>query len=673
MMKKINRFYIWAVTLNTVLFLMTSTMPAASQQQVKGAYGGSNGIFVYLKDVLPTGSDNVAYCSIERRDAGNEWSSIDVSKKPSGESDFLKRLKTAMVNMPYDVSFIEKKGPQIWKKYEESQDSLRMWFGMLPVQEALGIVYHDMTAKPQVKYEYKIQQFDRNDKLLKTLYYLPAEYPGEKSKWEVLYRNYTTIKGQITVTWGAPGAKLPPFVKVFRQERLGGEWIPASSTIFSSTTKDSIFVAATDVSVTPNAVYRYKLVPMDLFGNPGTETETDLVAAYNFSMEAPVIQELKAVSSSNAMGIDVAWLISRNDLVNSIRIYRSIDYDKDYIQIAEVQSTVSVFTDHAVIPNKKYYYQIRLTGPMGELSVPSARVFGVSDDKTKPLPPMIVKTTGTKTGIMLTIKVGESNLSGVRIFRRSDKEKELSEVSGLLPVNDRTIIWEDTTNISGTRFYGYAAKSENASHFQGDFSDTVYAKSAKPVTAPKVMGLTVEYNDTYNQLYWINMNFGDNRVAGYIVYRKELPSGVMKQLTDTIISGEVNSYADGSITGRKSYAYCVVLVDEFGNKSAQCEPVTVKPPVIPVRPPVSVTGNSEDTFIRISWGAVQSPTLKEYKVYRYIRGAKPVMVATVPAVQLPEFTDKNISKGQLYFYYVTTVDQDGRQSNPSKEINVRKD
>jgi uncharacterized protein len=672
MMKKINKSYIRTVTFTSVLLMVISTLPAASQQQVKGAYGGSNGIFIYLKDVTPTSSDNIAYCSIERRDVNSEWKTVDVSKKPSGESDFLKRLKTAIVNLSYDVSFVEKKGPQIWKKYEESQDSLRMWFGMLPVQEALGIVYHDMTAKPQVKYEYKIQQFDRNDKLLQTLYYLPAEYPGKRSKWEVPYRNYKTLKGQITVTWGAPGAKLPPFVKVFRQERHAGEWAPVSSVIFSSTSKDSIFITAMDVSVTQNAVYRYKLVPMDLFGNPGTETETDPIAAYNFSMEAPVVQELKAVNSVNAMGIDVTWLISRNDLVNSIRIFRSIDYDKDYIQIAEVPSTVSVFTDQAVVPNKKYYYQIKLTGPMGELSTPSARVFGVSDDTSKPLPPMIVKATGTKNGILLTIKVGESNLSGVRIFRKSDKEKELIEVSSLLPVKDRTVIWEDTSNISGIRFYGYAAKAENASHLQGDFSDTVFSRSAKPSKVPAVMGLTAEFNETYNQLYWINMKFGDNRVAGYIIYRKELPKGEMKQLTDTLISGEVNSYADRTINERKSYAYSVVLVDEFGNKSAQCDPVSVKPPITPVRPPVSVTGNSDDTFIIISWGAVQSPTLKEYKVYRYIRGTKPVVVATVPVGQLTEFTDKNVSKSQLYFYYVTTIDQDGRQSNPSNEINVRK-
>jgi fibronectin type 3 domain-containing protein len=678
-MKKLNNPYIMTAIMRIIFLLFTISImctPAISQQtQVKGAYGGAKGIFIYLKALTPGTPDNIAYCSIERKEAGTgEWQSVDASKMPLNESDFLKHLKTAIVNMPYDVSFLEKSGPQIWKKLQnsKSRDSLNFWFGMLPVQEALGVVYHDITAKPEVKYEYKVQQFDANGKSLKTIYSLPAKYPGEKSKWDVPYRSYSALSKQVTVTWGAPGAKLPPFVKVYRQNKNGGEWIPASSNIYSRTTKDSIIISATDAAVTPEAVYRYKLVPMDIFGNPGKERESDVVAVYNFSMEAPVIEELKAGNPDNTMGIAISWLISRNDLVNSIRIFRSTDYDKGYKFLTEVAPTVSIYTDQSVEPNTKYFYQIKLTGPMGELSVPSSRVFGISDDKSKPEPPMIVNAVGTKSGISLKISTTENNLSGIRVYRKNDKEKNLVPVSGLLPVKNNTITWEDTANISSIRFYGYAAKAENASHLQGDFSDTVYARSVKPYKVPTVMGLKGEYYETYNQLYWLNMNYGDNHVAGYIVYRKELPKGESKQINDTLVSENVNSYTDRSIAQHKSYAYSVVLVDEFGNKSAQCDPVTVNPPVIHVRPPATIAGNSEKSMIRISWGTVKSATLKEYKVYRYIRGTKPAVAGTVPAGGLTEFIDSKVIKGQLYFYYVTTIDLDSRQSNPSAEIGVRK-
>ena len=237
MMKKLNISYIMTASLKIalLLFIITATFtPAISQQaQVKGAYGGSNGIFVYLKAVTTINSDNIAYCSIDRKETGtNEWKAVEISRKPSDESDFTKRIKAAIVKMPYDVSFIEKRVSQIWKKYEESKskDTLGMWFGMLPVQEALGVVYNDISAKPEVKYEYRVQQFDKNDQLLKTLYYLPARYPGEKSKWKVPYRSYSALEKQVTVTWGAQGTKLPPFSKVYRQEKSGEEWNPIFAT-----------------------------------------------------------------------------------------------------------------------------------------------------------------------------------------------------------------------------------------------------------------------------------------------------------------------------------------------------------------------------------------------------------------------------------------------------------
>lgn len=664
-------------TVCLLLALIISGKTAMSQnEQVKGAYGGGNGIFVYLKALTTISSDKTSYCAIERREAGKgEWKSVAISRTPANESDFIKNLKTAIANMPYDASFILRKGPQIWKIYKkaESQDSLKMWFAMLPVQEALGVLYHDITVKPGISYEYKIQQFDVNDKSLSILYYLPARYPGEKSKWSIPYRSYTVLTKQATVVWGTGGAKLPPYTRVLRQDRNGSEWIPITPLINNTSVKDSVFISATDTTVTSGGIYRYKLVPMDIFGNPGTETESDIVAVYNFETQAPVIQELKAGNPEGIPGIQVSWLIHRNDLVNSIVIYRSDDYDKGYEQIADVPAVASSYIDQTVEPNLKYYYQIRLTGPMGELSAPSSRIFGISDDRSKPLPPMIVSAKGTTKGILLTIKVTESNLSGVRIYRNNQDNKNLIPVSDLIAAKDLTVVWEDTTNISPVRFYGYAARSENASHFQGDFSDTVYSRSAKSVITPEVIGLTADYHENYNQLYWTDMQFIEAPVEGYLVYRKEMPTGAFSQINDTIVPADVNSYTDRSIALGKSYSYSIVLVDGFGNRSNQCNPVVVNPPVIPVRPPSNISGNAEAEFIKISWGTVQSPTIKEYKLYRYVRGTKPVVIGTIPAKEPQEFLDKNVTKGQLYFYYIITVESDGRQSNPSKEINVRKD
>lgn len=662
------------LVLLVLTLIISGGMVFSQQTQVKGAYGGTNGIFVYLKALVPETKDKVAYCVVERRESSSgEWKTVTTCKKPVNETEFSKQLKNAVGNMPYDASFLLKKSKLIWKKYQgsDSQDSLRLWFTMLPVQEALGIVFHDLTVKAGISYEYRILQFDDNDNTITTLLYLPAKYPGEKSKWNVPYRSYSVMSDQVTVTWSMGGTKMPPYSRVYRQERNGSNWLPVSPVIYSTSLKDSVFISATDTLVTPGAIYRYKLVPMDIFGNPGTGSESDMVAVYDFRLQAPVIEDLKSSNPDSLQGILLSWSISRNDLVNSVFIYRSIDYDKDYTKIAEVPSTASGYTDQTIEPGIKYYYQIRLTGPMGELSAPSSRIFAISDDRAKPAPPMITSAEGTSNGIRLTIMVTERNLSGVRIFRNNQDNTTMVPVTNLIPAKDHKVIWEDTSNISPVKFYGYSAKAENASHLQGTMSDTVYARSAKPVMTPEVIGLRVYKNETCNQLYWTDMHFIEAPLAGYIVYRKELPSGEMKQMNDTLISGEKNSFTDLSIVSGKGYAYSVVLVDGFGNKSAQCSPITIIPSVIPVLPPSSVFGNTEATSVKISWSIVQSATLKEYRVYRYNRGVKPVVVATVRVGEPAEFSDKTAGKGELCFYYVTSIDNDGRESKPSEEVSIR--
>ncbi|HNX66049.1 MAG TPA: hypothetical protein PKH02_04150 [Bacteroidales bacterium] len=663
-----------------ILFILTLTISgsiAFSQQtQVKGAYGGSKGIFVYLKALTPSNSDKIAYCSIERRETGSgDWKSIATCRKPMNESDFTRQLKNSVDNLPYDASFILKKSKAIWKKYVNAttQDSLRLWFSTLPVQEALGIVYQDLTAKQGTSYEYRIQQFDLNSSVINTLLYLPAKYPGEKSKWNVPYRSNNVLPHQVTVTWGTTGGKMPPYSKVYRQDRNGGDWAAVNTVITSTVSKDSVYISATDTLVVSGAVYRYKLVPMDIFGNPGTETESEMIGAYNFRMEVPVIEDLKSSNPESTQGILLSWSISHNDLVNSIFIYRSDSYDGEYAKIAEVPSVSISYTDQTVEPNRKYYYMIRLTGPMGELSAPSSRIFAISDDRSKPAPPMITSAEGTSKGIQLTVKVTERNLSGVRIFRNSQDNRTMIPVTNLLAAKDLTVIYEDTANISPVKFYGYTAISENASHLQGNPSDTVYARSSKPYTLPVVIGLVADNRGTHNQLYWNDMHFIEAPVEGYNVYRGELPSGELKQINDTIISAGKNSFTDRAIEPGKTYLYSVTIVDGFGKTGAQCTPVKVSPETVPVRPPSTVSANSEADFIRISWNIVQSPTLKEYKVFRYTRGNKPSAVGSLPAGAVTEYSDKDVIKGQLYFYYIVTVDSDGRQSNPSKEISIRKE
>ena len=77
--------------------------------------------------------------------------------------------------------------------------------------------------------------------------------------------------------------------------------------------------------------------------------------------------------------------------------------------------------------------------------------------------------------------------------------------------------------------------------------------------------------------------------------------------------------------------------------------------------------------VTLTWRAVpsnQKVTVESYNVYRSTTsGAQKTRIATrVPG---PEYEDRLVNSGRIYFYVVTAVDQAGRESPFSAEVKVK--
>ena len=662
-----------------LMILLVSQVSNAQQTSENGAFGGANGIFVYLGETPVTESqpvNGIALYKVERKaPADKEWKQIAEVKGPANESEFTQQLSKAVQHMPYDVSFLNTNASKIWSEYQKYKrvDSLKSWISFIPVMESFGILYYDQSASPKVVYEYRVQHCDKSGNPQKTFTFKPTSFPGKNSAKALTYSRYDALSHQVTLYWYSSTTKTPVFARVYRQNKTGGEWMPVKVQTLRFNSADTAWVSITDTTVSESSLYRYKLVPLDYYGNPGEEATSTIVGIYNFVMQAPVFIDIKAKSAENEPGINVSWHIDNTSLVNSIQVFRSENYDKDYKQITEVSPTTSDYTDQTVLPNTKYFYYLKLTGPLGEKSVPSTRVFAISDDKSAPLPPKIFEAAGIPQGIQLKIGITESDLSGIRIYRADVSKGNLYPISDLVKVKDHIVTWKDTSHmLLAGQFYGYAAKSENASGVTSIYSDTVFVSPGKTTKPTKVIGLNGSYRDSYVQLYWLNMQHADQWVSGYLVYRKELPDGKEKLLTDSVIPADRNSFTDRTILQGKSYAYSIESVDDYGNKSDRSEQVTIAAPLEIVPVPEGLAAFPVETGIRLTWNQAQMEGLKEYKIYRYVRGGKPSPVGTVKNDATPEFIDKLVKSGQLYFYYITSVSNDNRESKPTGEVGVRK-
>jgi hypothetical protein len=91
-----------------------------------------------------------------------------------------------------------------------------------------------------------------------------------------------------------------------------------------------------------------------------------------------------------------------------------------------------------------------------------------------------------------------------------------------------------------------------------------------------------------------------------------------------------------------------------------------------VRPPRSLTATQTPAprYIQLNWLAPNFGQINSYNIYRATNGTPaPPALASVPGNALT-YTDKNVTCGPTYTYFVTALLADGRESAPSNSVSM---
>jgi fibronectin type 3 domain-containing protein len=238
---------------------------------------------------------------------------------------------------------------------------------------------------------------------------------------------------------------------------------------------------------------------------------------------------------------------------------------------------------------------------------------------------------------------------------------------------DSEIVFYDTSKaLKGNLVYAYAIQSENSSGRISLFSDTVYIRPNITITLSPPLDLKGSFRDSVVQLYWENIYILMPSLDGYRIYRKENGSAKdFQPLFDSLISAKQNNFIDSSILIGKSYEYAVQSVDIYGNKSTLSSSLLIQGEPIIVLPPAGIKAQKSGDGILISWDEPVRQNIKDYKIYRYERGKEVELISSVSIKEKPEYLDKNITAGNLYFYFLKSVDTTNAESSPSKEVAIR--
>ncbi|TFH49998.1 MAG: hypothetical protein E4G92_00875 [Bacteroidia bacterium] len=663
----------------TALFLFAPLM-AGAQTTAEASFGSPYGIFVITGNeiIVPErASDKVSGYLIERRAVNdNQWLNMALVTAPARMKDFENNLQYWCDRFPEWADYNRIPVEKLFTVLQRTgtTDSLKLYGQLLPVRLAAGAIWLDSTMTDTLKYQYRVSMASAS----KPSQLLFITRPSGRGETTFLGRpvivNRLVSADEVIITCGLDPGFRPSIYRVYRKKEGDKSFSHINPAAVRFIKNDTAFVTVRDSEVDQGKVYDYYIVPVDYYGRVSVPSEIVRTGIYSFrSIRAPYHITSEAVLPVG--GIRLRWSFDDPADIRSLNIYRSTDYDTGYVLLKKISPSDTLFTDMAVEPMRKYFYYLVMEGFFDEMSSPGVRVYGIAENKIPPQRPLIAHAEGIKGGAKLEVKFFNPDIKSVRLYRRIKGRPDFSPVAVVPAVAGESVFYTDTSRyFTGYTLLSYTAMAENTSYALSPFSDTlsVYPLSESGPVAADNLNVTSETNGI--NLVWDDLFTTNSEIVGYRVYRRTDDNAKGKkrpfeQIYDGSLQPEVNYFTDTHVAEGNTYEYQVKSVDFKGTESATGPNGVITlhktRPVAPSAMKLFV----QDEGITVEWDEPEQEGIKSYRLYRYERGKAPAIIKTAPHGAV-KYTDATAQKGKLYFYYLTSVHENGIESTPGREEGV---
>jgi len=666
-----------------ILFLVVSVilfsdLLSAQTQTDKIAFAGPNGIFINTGIEIPfqnSDNNNSFKYKIERALVDQDlWTEVALLTAPENFDSFKESLMIANSQLQDSIPLSELPLELIWQKSVEMQrlDSLKYLGNPLNVKLALAVCYLDKQIETNKEYIYRISTLDKTGNVVQSFTSNRISYPGKFKSDLFKVADRELSDNFIRIKWEADKFIRTARFKVFRRENFENSFTEIFPVKVFNEENTKISISIIDTSVNSNKTYQYFIIPTDHYQNEGLESDTVVAIAFSFSKVFPPYS-INVVSEDSIEGLKLNWKFDNKDKLVSFKIFRSTSADTGFIEISEVSGFDSAYYDFTAEPLVLYYYYLQLNDPLNEVPLQSAKVFGLYKSKNKPQPPFDLVYQSTNEGIKIEWNRPGDYVNTYRIFRNIGDDNALAEYF-ILHSKDSVIQFIDSISIlTENRVYYYSIKSETNSGVLSEFSDTIRiaSKIKMAIQAPRQL-IGSAYDGSVN-LYWENLFENVQSILGYKVFRKNYISSSdgYEALFDTLLPPKINNYVDTSVIAGNKYEYAVKVYDIFNNESELSSSIIINLEALPFLPPAGITAVNTDRGVLLSWQTPLQENISEFKIYRYQRGDDPKVVGVVKKEET-EFLDKGVNDGNLYFYFITSVDYKSNESLHSQEIGIRR-
>jgi len=660
------------------MILFSSVFFYAQEKSLKVAFSGANGIFVYTGLEIPfvSAAKTIPFkYKIERSEVGrNQWTEITQISAPANFEEFTQNIYKLNRQLKDSIPSKELPLELIWQRAKQFErlDSMKFLANPLVVRLALGVCFLDKQVEKNKNYHYRISKIDTKGNVLESFISNEVYYPSKYVNSPLTFSSKRTSDDFIQIIWKANADFKPSSFKVFRRENFKGDFIPINPLKSYNSGQNQIALSIVDSTVKANNTYEYFILPFDYYQNEGIPSDTVTLPAFSFSKIFPPY-EIKVTEVDSLGGLKISWKLDNKDKIISVKIFRSIYSDKNFAQIGEVKGLDSVYIDRTAEPMVKYFYYLQLNDQFGEVPLQSPKVFGLYKSNAIPPPPYYLRPDTTSFGVKLVWNKPDEYVNKYHIYRNIGDDENLSELKVIQSTDSVVQFLDTSSSLKGNRVYYYSVRAENTSGNLSRFSDTVqvHPKIKTVINSPKQLNGYELDGKVF--LYWENLFEKDETIEGYKVYRKKLGDvrNEFIALFDTLLPPKRNNFVDITPAEGNDYEYSVKAFDMFGNESNFSSSIKISIPEVPILPPAGLSAISIDEGIKISWQPTSQQNNKGYKIYRYERGEEPKEIGSVNA-ETYEYLDKSCTNGNLYFYFVKTVNNKGKESVPSEELGIRK-
>ncbi len=651
-----------------ILYLSVSYHTNAQNEAY--AKGTAQGNFIFCGDALPK-----SFSYLIERKSETAWDTLAILNFPNSKEAFLVdalQYKAAMYNA---ISMDENTILGVWEKLNKNQtlDSAYAYAINNAIICATGNGFIDATAKANIKYDYRIAQI-QDGKVKEEKTFKAISFPGAKCNANLIPYSINLIDQIVNVDFHLVEGGNMAGCKVYRSYYLRSNYEPIDALVTYRKEGLKNLVSVRDENAIAKVAYSYKILPFDNLGNPSEMSE----AIHLYNVEPKTIQAsvngLTSKSLTKEKAIEISWNAIKTNDVTSIEIFKSDRYEGNYTKVMSLMSNQDKYIDKNVEPIKTYYYTLILNGKF-ESSIPSARVSGMLEaSEENLLAPQNVNISKINTKVVvISWNRVEKDTRGYYVYRSFNSEVP-EKHSDFILSDSNSLVFYDTIKSNESGFYTYAVVDVNTSYKMSPLSEVVKL-TFETTELPLVTNFKVGKIDGKVMLIWDNMRLKDNQITGYNLYRKRVggDDNVIQdwqKINSMPIPYDKNLYIDHEVNIGISNYYSIETIglsdDIIGDRS---NPIVfaenVEWPLSPMNIQVYQTG----TEVTLQWNPPMDKAVTKIKIYRAQKNETPVLLQSIINNE-NRFIDRNVKKGNTYFYFVVSENRDGLESKNPEALGV---